>query len=138
MSLSIVAGIPMTFTPSRARSRAPPEGAVSADYDNGIELEYLCHTRGSFNALRRIKFLAPGGLQNRSAPADDFGYASEVHFKHFTVQKSLVAFSDPLYLKSSVNSGSYYGSDCGVHAGRIASGSKNTDSFYLHKMASRR
>lgn len=70
----------------------------------------------------------------RSAPLMISGYASEVPFKHFAVQKSLVSFSDPIYLKSSVNSGSYYGSDRGVHAGRIASGSKDTDSFYLHKI----
>jgi hypothetical protein len=64
----------------------------------------------------------------------DIGYTAGFQFVNIVIQHTLVSAHDSINFVSFKNTGSHYGPYAGVHAWRIAAGSKHTDlaDFFTH------
>ena len=107
------------------------EGAVAADYDEGVDFMAFHHVVGALAAFGSLEFLATGGFEDCSAALDDVGDILRGELFYFIVDEAFIAAVDAENLEVGEDCRTRHGADSGVHTRGVASGGENADRFYL-------
>ena len=112
------------------------EGAVAADYDEGVNLGFHHILVGYLSAFRRHKGTAAGGFEDGSAALDGVGYAGGCEFHELFFNESLVTSHDAHHVEIVETGRAGDGTDGSVHSRSVSSGSENADGLYIsfHKL----
>ena len=102
---------------------------VAADDDQRIDTGRHHVVVGHLAAFGSGEFLATGRLENRSAHLDDVADALRPEIDDFVAYQSFVTAHDTFHGHSVVDGAARHGTYGRIHAGGIASGGQNTDSF---------
>lgn len=105
------------------------ERTVASDDHQGIDACGDHVVMGLFAAFGGHELLASGRFENRAAQLDDVADALRLELHDFVEYKTLVSAHDTLDGESVEDGASRDGADCGIHAGGVASGGQDADTF---------
>ena len=86
--------------------------------------------QGQLATGRRSKLLARASSKHRSAPMDDVGDGTGSHFFELTMNKSMIASSNPNDLDLCMKPCANHRPDGGIHPRSIATTSQNTNTLH--------
>ena len=105
------------------------ERTVASDDHQGIDACGDHVVMGLFAAFGGHELLASGRFEDRAAQLDDVADALRLELHDFVEYKTLVSAHDTLDGESVEDGASRDGADCGIHAGGVASGGQDADTF---------
>ena len=107
-----------------------PERAVAANGNNAVQPKQLAGSGSFFLPLKRAEFIAARRVEHRTAAIDDMRDIAVFQNCKIAVDQTVIAAADADAFDSHVGARTHDRADGCIHAGGIAAGGQNTDSFH--------